>query len=61
MRISPAPFILVVGKDGEITVDQRQMLVMETLAESENSHYFREGSLHCNPWERERIHSGGTD
>ena len=35
MRISPAPFILVVGKDGETTVDQRRMLVMETLAESE--------------------------
>ena len=30
-----ASFIVVVGKDGETTVDQRRMLVMETLAESE--------------------------
>ena len=35
MRISSASFIHEVGKDGEITVDQRLMLVMETPAESE--------------------------
>ena len=35
MKISSASFILVVSKYGETSVDQRRMLVMETLAESE--------------------------
>ena len=35
VRISSASLILVVGKDGQTTVDRRRMLVMETLAESE--------------------------
>ena len=48
-------FILVVGKDGETTVDQMLMLVMETLAESEIVTTWRAVSVTARGGEKEFI------